>query len=61
MTAEATVACPDGCFEVTFEGHHDTIDDQRFVDDLGVPVGIIRNGNTCPACGAPIDVTRGAD
>lgn len=70
----ATLACPDGCFSVTYQTDHDDqmilkedahrdgyVDARTFINELGSPTRITRNGGDCPNCGISLDVDWGDD
>lgn len=63
MSAEATLSCPDGCFELTYQASIDSddVDDRDFLNELGVPTNIARNDSACPNCGQGITVDWGDD
>lgn len=72
--AESTLHCPDGCFSVTYETdedalilkdcdrYDDPVDPETFLNELGVPTRIARNGDQrCPNCGEKLTVDWGDD
>ena len=63
MTATATLACPDGCFQVTYRGSIDDPDtsDREFLNELGVPTKVARGDGVCPNCGTSVSIDWGDD
>lgn len=60
MTAEATVACANGCWELTMRGEHAEQDDRDFLNHVGVPANVTNRAGgstTCDNCDAAISVT----
>lgn len=62
-TATATLRCSDGCIEIEYRATHlaPDVDARDFLNELGTPAGIDRDGGkaVCPNCNGGLTVDWG--